>query len=113
MPYRTYFDPNPKVVDELKATGIVDKELYDKIAVPVSQIAKGLALTDAFETGAYMNSIYPGRRNGEAFVGAKDFKAHWIEFGTHNPPPYSPMRPRHILRRAFEAMGFHPRERSI
>lgn len=78
--------------------GVSDKELADAIASS-AEVDAGLNEFMAKEVVPYWKSVSPVRsgkyaasvkvvkkaRRGKGKVGATDFKAHWIEFGTGEP----------------------------
>lgn len=101
-----HFDLNPMLPEELIAAGAGLDVIRDEVVGPAVLIAKAMAAVEAFETGAYMNSIGMIETPQAITLIATDFKAIWIEYGTHPDDPYKPMHARHILQRALAVLGF-------
>lgn len=86
--------------------GISDDELAEAVARD-AQVNAGLDEFMAGEVVPYWRSVSPVRsgkyaasvkvvkkpRQGKGRVGATDFKAHWVEFGTGQPGPTTASAP--------------------
>lgn len=56
------------------------------VAQQAVEYAKSIAPVD---TGAYRDSIKVERRGSKVRVVWKDYKSHWIEYGTEDTPEYA------------------------
>lgn len=89
------FKPNPLFESQIKKTREYKDALED-----VTYGALGVAIViSPKRTGAYSRSFHLIWEDGELRFGNKDFKAHWIEWGTVK------MEGQHVLRRAVEMVG--------
>ncbi len=101
--------PNRRLEAELRKSREVEPLLKDG-AETIAEEARNIAQREAYQTGAYRNSIeaVAGEDAGEVKgrVVAKDFKAGWIEFGyTQRNGVHIPGK--NILSRAADAAGFN------
>lgn len=100
--------PNPGFVRQLESSPWIAQQMLEKANL-AKEVAQGIAESEAIEGGYYARDIHAdrvGKERGKvaAFLDARNFKAHWIEWGSvHN-------QARHVLQRAVEiALGISPR----
>ena len=101
------------MADMLKKLGISDKELLDAIAADgkinaalndeMKEIVDYWKSVSPVDTGRYAASVkvIKKAKRGKGKVGATDFKAHWIEFGTGAPGPTKAFAPGEKTARQF------------
>lgn len=78
---------------------------YKECLEEIMEGPRGVAIVIApRDTGAYASSFVIVREQGELRFGNKDFKAHWIEWGTAGRADGG-TRAHHTLRRAVEMTG--------
>lgn len=96
------FVPNPRLDDELRR----NKQFLLGISEDVQNArdaAKGFA---PVRSGDYRDSIEVEIQGKDVVLVAKDFKAHWIEWGSIHNSPSAP------LRRGVQAAGLRFKEAS-
>ena len=93
------------MANPLRKFGISDDELAEALAES-AEVDAGLGKFMADEVIPYWKSVSPVKsgkyaasvkvlkkaKGGKGRVGATDFKAHWIEFGTVKTPEFAPMQ---------------------
>lgn len=101
------FIPNPQCIPMIKRS----KDLQDSLGSAANKIADTAKSIAPVRTGAYRDSIegIDGLEKSEVLgrVIAKDFKAHWIEFGTTDTPTFA------VLRKAAELNGYQVRDKRV
>jgi len=95
------FRPNPGLIAELEAQGLLDAYVQEK-AEELKAHAESIAPRG--ETGYYADHFVLEEDGGVFRVGNTDFAAHWVEWGSIHNPPYA------TLRRAVQATRLHLRE---
>lgn len=89
MPNGLRFDRN--LVQKLERThGVLDA--LDNGAKAAAEKARDIARAEAYDTGAYHDSIKGHRVGAEVVLEATDFKAKWIEKGTVRQSPKAPLK---------------------
>lgn len=84
------FIPNPNFIRELAGTEDYLAALEEKADLAASHAREFYAPVG--ETGDYKASIRVTSEAGHVYLGAFDFKAGWIEFGTVDTPVFAPLR---------------------
>ena len=95
------FRPNPALIAELKAEGVVDLYIRERAE---SAKTEAESIAPRGETGWYADHFVLEEDGDVQRLGNTDFAAHWVEWGSIHNPPYA------VLRRAAQAAGLHLRE---
>lgn len=81
-----------ELAEQLRESGEIDAALDDFMENEVVPYWRSVS---PVESGRYAASVkvLKKARNGEGVVGSRDFKAHWVEFGTGEPGPTAAAAP--------------------
>lgn len=103
----SYFIPAPNIENVLDSTKDA-KEGKLEAAEAVKETAESMAPYDpaSQNTRHYRDQFEVVEEEGEVYLGNKDFKAHWIEWGTQYMQPFG------TIRRAVTSAGYKLLEKS-